>query len=51
MTELFSLGRKAFISIMAGFVIIGLVSSIVVYILTLGAVGYLRKRREEKQGQ
>ncbi len=51
MTELFSLGRKAFISIMAGFVIIGLVSSIAAYILTLGAVGYLRKRREGKQGQ
>ena len=51
MMELFSLGRKAFLSIMTGFVIIGLVSSIAAYILTLGAVGYLRKRREGKQRQ
>jgi len=50
MTELFSLGRKAFLSIMVGFVFFGFISSIVVYVLTLGAVRHLRKVRTGKQG-
>lgn len=49
--ELLALGRKAFVSIVAGFAIIGLASSVATYLITLGAVGYLRKRRNERQGQ
>lgn len=49
MAELFSLGRKAFASIMVGFVIIGLVSSIAAYFLTLATVRYARKGTRGKR--
>jgi uncharacterized protein (DUF2062 family) len=47
--ELFSLGRQAVLSIMTGFIILGLLSAIAVYLLTLGAVLYMRKARARKQ--
>jgi hypothetical protein len=47
--DLFSLGRKAVLSVMTGFVILGLVSSITVYLVTLGAVLFIRKRRAQKR--
>ena len=43
--ELFSLGRKVFLSLMTGFVILGLAASIVAYLFTLGAVLVIKRRR------
>ncbi len=47
--ELFSLGRKVFLSIMTGFVILGFASAIVAYLITLGAVLYIKRRRARRQ--
>ncbi len=49
LVDLFSLGREALLSIMTGFMILGLVSAITAYLLTRGAVLYLRKKRTRKQ--
>jgi uncharacterized protein (DUF2062 family) len=49
LVDLFSLGRKAFLSIMTGFTILGLLSSITAYLATLGAVLFIRKRRAQKR--
>jgi uncharacterized protein (DUF2062 family) len=46
--ELFSLGRKAFLSIMTGFFILGSISAIIAYLLTLAAVVYVKRRRARR---
>jgi uncharacterized protein (DUF2062 family) len=46
--ELFSLGRKAFLSIMIGFFILGTISAIIAYLLTLAAVVYIKRRRARR---
>ncbi len=47
--ELFSVGRTVFLSIMTGFVVLGFISSIVAYLVTLGAVVYIKRRRARRQ--
>jgi len=47
--ELFSLGRQVLLSIMTGFVILGIVSAAAAYFLTRTAVISIRKKRAHKQ--
>jgi hypothetical protein len=48
--ELFSIGRDALLSLMTGFIALGFIASIVIYLLTLGAVLYIKRRRARRLG-
>jgi uncharacterized protein (DUF2062 family) len=48
LVDLFSLGRQALLSVITGFIIFGLLSSITVYLITLGTVLFIRKRRAQQ---